>query len=153
VFSHQTPPGIGDESSSYGASTHARTGWRSLPRRRLRPAVAKTQGTSWRRFRLCVGFVQRYGNAPGAAGFLITFVSIRKREDSLGISRLDADGADIDDVQAAVIMIAGQVGERMYLGKDNPQPNWFAESDHDMEHAPISWRGSSGTTNWRGGFR
>jgi hypothetical protein len=32
-------------------------------------------------------------------------------------------------------MIAGQVGERMYLGKDNPQPNWFAESDHDMEHA------------------
>ena len=65
----------------------------------------------------------------------ITYLSIRKREDSLGLARLDSDKADIDDVQAAVIMVAGQVGERMYLGKDNVTSNWFAEGDHDMENA------------------
>jgi hypothetical protein len=68
-------------------------------------------------------------------GVPITYLSVREREDSLGLARLDSDRADIDDVQAAVIMVAGQVGERMALGKDNPQPNWFAEGDHDMEHA------------------
>jgi hypothetical protein len=42
----------------------------------------------------------------------------------------------VDDLTAAVVMLAGQVAERMALGKD-PRPNWFLDDDHDMDSARI----------------
>lgn len=69
-------------------------------------------------------------------GLSMTHVSIREApEHSLGRYSIQ-NGHAVDDHRPAVIMIAGQVGERMALGKD-PRPNWFLDDDHDMESARL----------------
>jgi hypothetical protein len=68
-------------------------------------------------------------------GLGMTHVSIRAAEDSLGRCTIQ-NGHTVDDFTAAVVMLAGQVAERMALGKD-PRPNWFLDDDHDMDSARI----------------
>jgi hypothetical protein len=68
-------------------------------------------------------------------GLGMTHVSIRAAEDSLGRCSIQ-NGHTVDDLTAAVVMLAGQVAERMALGKD-PRPNWFLDDDHDMDSARL----------------
>jgi hypothetical protein len=69
-------------------------------------------------------------------GLSMTHVSIREAPGhSLGRCSIQ-NGHAVDNHKAAVIMIAGHVGERMALAKD-PRPNWFLDDDHDMESARL----------------
>lgn len=68
----------------------------------------------------------------------ITYVSIRKREDSAGRNRFgEFDIDNLDDLGAAVIKVAGEVGERMAAGASTSAEarfNWFSEGG-DAEDA------------------
>jgi hypothetical protein len=57
-------------------------------------------------------------------GLGMTHVSIRWAEDSLGRCSIQ-NGHTVDDFTAAVVMVAGQVAERMAVGKDHgPTGSW-----------------------------
>jgi hypothetical protein len=68
-------------------------------------------------------------------GLSMQHVSIRATKNSLGRCTIQ-NGHTVDDLTAAVVMVAGHVAERMARG-DDPRPNWFLDDDHDMESARI----------------